>query len=281
MKIAIIGYGFVGKALFNALTNKILVKKIDPKLGTNLNDLVEFIPDIIFICLPTPMNSDGSQDISIVESVLNDINEMNLGSLIVLKSTILPDKIVAIQKVIERFVYNPEFLREKHANEDFVNSNLIILGGGIDDTKLLANFYKNYTMCICKDYSFTDAITAAFIKYTINSFLSMKVIFFNELKDLYDVSGANEHWTNFIKYLTLDDRIGSSHMDVPGHDGRKGFGGACLPKDSNAFYKYSLHKKRELSLLKNVISINNKIRIKYNTNTERELIQNITFKGED
>ena len=76
--------------------------------------------------------------------------------------------------------------------------------------------------------------------------------------------------------ISKDTRIGNSHMSVPGHDGKYGFGGACLPKDSNALYKYSNQKGTKLSLLKKAIDINNKIRKKYKTDT-REKEQNIKF----
>ena len=68
MKIGIIGYGFVGKALANGLNDDVEIVKIDPKLNTSSKDLIGFNPDIIFVCLPTPMMDDGSQDIIILEN---------------------------------------------------------------------------------------------------------------------------------------------------------------------------------------------------------------------
>ena len=280
MKIAIIGYGFVGQALEMGLKKNVEVFKVDPKLNTYVKDLKYFKPDVIFICVPTPMNDDLSQDISILEKVISQLTNLDMQALIVLKSTVLPIYINKIQKLIPNFIYNPEFLREKHANEDFVNSNLIVFGGGISMSKRLASFYKNYTKCLCTDYVFTDALTASFIKYTINSYLATKVIFFNELKQLFDKAELEESWTNFISFLSRDARLGNSHMDVPGHDGRLGFGGACLPKDSNAFMTYADSIDISLGLLKNAINTNNKIRSEYNTKTDRENEQNINFKGE-
>ena len=108
------------------------------------------------------------------------------------------------------------------------------------------------------------------IKYTINTFLATKVIFFNELHNLFDATNTNESWDNFIYFLSKDPRIGNSHMMVPGHDGRYGFGGACLPKDAAAIMKYSNSLNVELGLIKNVINTNNQIRAKYNKGTYRE-----------
>ena len=282
MKVAIIGFGFVGKALSNGILNNVDIYKVDPKLNTNIIDLIKFKPDIIFICAPTPMNDDGSQDISIIELIINKIIEfdINLNSDIVLKSTILPDNLKNLKKILPNIIYNPEFLREKHANEDFINSNLIVFGSDNNDYLKISNFYQNFTKCINQDYIKTDLTTASLLKYAINSFLATKVSFFNELNELFLKSGAEESWDSFISYIDKDRRIGSSHMNVPGHDGRKGFGGACLPKDSNALIKYAMSLNTNLNVLKKAISTNNKIRAGYNDLIEREIDQNITYKKE-
>ena len=277
MKVGIIGYGFVGEALNQGLTGDIAVKKIDPKLGTNINDLKDFKPDIIFICVPTPMNEDGTQDISIIKEIINDLKNNHLSSLIILKSTILPVYINDIKDFLPSIVYNPEFLREKHALNDFINSELIVFGGDEDACLRASEFYSKYTKCINKNYIFTDVIAASLIKYTINSFLATKVIFFNEINQVFKSSGTSEDWENFISALSFDNRIGSSHMMVPGHDRRHGFGGACLPKDSNALLEYAKILGVNLSLIKTMINTNNKIRASYNTRTEREIEQNISF----
>ena len=142
----------------------------------------------------------------------------------------------------------------------------------------LSNFYTNNTNCINKEHIHTDPTTASLIKYTINSFLSTKVVFFNELKNIFNASNNSETWKNFIDYVSRDRRIGNSHMEVPGPDGRFGYGGACFPKDTNALLKYSQEIQNEFNLLKNVIFINNQIRDGYNEPTEREKEQNINFK---
>ena len=280
MKIGIIGYGFVGKALAAGLNEDVSLLKIDPKLNTNINDLIDFKPNAIFICVPTPMNEDFSQDISILNDVIKKLNVLNLQSLIVIKSTVLPKYIIEIEKQISEFIYNPEFLREKHANQDFIDSKLIVFGQNNTSAKKLEEIYRDHSKCICTDYIYTDAIAASLIKYSINSFLATKVTFFNELNSLFNQSGTEESWDNFILAIANDPRIGNSHMQVPGHDGRLGFGGACLPKDSNAFNIYSEEVGEPLSLLKKVIKTNNKIRAKYNVKTLRELEQNVKYDEE-
>ncbi|MFL2735318.1 MAG: hypothetical protein ACJ0FD_04135 [Gammaproteobacteria bacterium] len=280
MKVGIIGYGFVGKALEAGLNTEVNIKKIDPKLKTSVTDLQDFCPDLIFICVPTPMDSDFSQDISILENVLLELDKLSLTSLIVLKSTVLPEYIQKIDKMTENFVYNPEFLREDHALTDFISSELIIFGGHKKSSKILADFYKNYTKCVCTEYIYTDVISASLVKYAINAFLATKVTFFNELNSLFLNSGTKESWKTFIGAISRDSRIGSSHMQVPGPDGRLGFGGACLPKDSQAFSIYAKNLGIDLSILKTAISTNNKIRELYNSRTNREIEQNIHFEGD-
>ena len=281
MKIAIIGYGFVGKALKNGLKDNIDLFIVDPLLKTKVQDLQEFKPDVIFICVPTPMKEDSSQDISIVKDVIKSIKEISLQSHIVVKSTVLPNYISELENMINNFVYNPEFLREISANQDFINSDLIIFGGSKKSSQFLGKIYSEHTKCLNKDYIYTDAVTASLIKYSINSFLSTKVTFFNELFNVFHKSGSTDTWSNFIKALTRDKRIGNSHMQVPGHDGRLGFGGACLPKDSNAFYIYSNSINAPMDLLKKAIVINNEVRSSYYKNTDREIDQNINFLKKD
>ena len=280
MKIGIIGYGFVGKALSFGLKDDVEICKIDPKLNSEINDLIEFKPDAVFICVPTPMKDDASQDISLLKSVISEFQSLDLNCLVIIKSTVLPNYIEEIESLIPDFIYNPEFLREKYADQDFINSELIIFGGNKVSAKYLANIYKNFTKCICEDYIYTDIKAASIMKYTINSFLATKVSFFNEINALFKKSGTNETWNNFISALVKDKRIGNSHMDVPGHDGRLGFGGACLPKDSNAFLYYSESLGQPLNILKTAINTNNIIRASYNEPTRRELEQNIKFKGD-
>lgn len=280
MKVAIIGYGFVGKALKNCLKSDVDTFLVDPKINTDISDLNSFVPDIIFVCVPTPMNDDGSQDISILQKVMKKLRQFSY-SHIVLKSTLLPNHFDKMEKIIPNLIYNPEFLREKFANEDFINSELIIFGGKKISTDILAKFYKNHTKCINKKYHHTDLATASLIKYSINSFLATKVTFFNELYNLFNESKSEDTWENIIKIISVDKRIGNSHMQVPGHDGMLGFGGPCLPKDCKALYIYSNEINKPMSLLNQVILTNNNIRKNYNHLTERELEQNINYNNHE
>ena len=277
MRIGIIGYGFVGKAIEFGVSDDVELIKIDPKLNTDINDLAKFKPDICFICVPTPMNEDGSQDISILKSVFNDLISSSIKSLIVIKSTVLPDHLNALKKLVPNLVLNPEFLREHSAQEDFINSKLIIFGGPKKATNKLAYFYANHTKCKTKDYKFTDVISASLIKYSINTFLSLKVVFFNQLHEIFAASDSPMDWKEFTGIISKDERIGKSHMQVPGSDGKFGYGGACFPKDCNALIKYSEDIGKPFDLLKKSSAINNKIRKQYKKLGRREIEQNVNF----
>jgi nucleotide sugar dehydrogenase len=276
MKVGIIGLGFVGSALANGIINAEIIK-IDPKLNTNIGDLIEFDPDIVFIAVPTPMHDDGSQDISIVNKIISEIKAHKKDFLLVLKSTVLPSYLNEIKINYENLVLNPEFLKERSADEDFINSKTIIFGGNKQQSQKVSNFYEQYTKCLCKDYIFTDLISASLIKYSINSFLATKVIFFNELQKVFTNANADDSWENFIEAISSDERMGNSHMSVPGPDGRLGFGGPCFPKDTRALLEYSKNIGAEFSLLSSAINVNNTIRSEYNNPTQREKDQNINF----
>ena len=99
----------------------------------------------------------------------------------------------------------------------------------------------------------------------------------NELNKIFVRVNANDSWDNFISYLQKDSRLGDSHMSVPGHDGKKGFGGACLPKDSIALLNFFKENDLDFKVLKSAIDVNNIIRDKYNDDP-REREQRINFK---
>lgn len=277
LRLGIVGHGFVGKATdwgFNKHVEKFIV---DPVQNTTIKDLANFNPELVFICVPTPMNDDGSQDSSIIESVVSEICLMCPEATKVVKSTVLPSILQKLISLDNNIIYNPEFLREKHANIDFINSDMIIFGGNRITSSKVSKAYLNHSRCKTKEHIFTDLKTASLIKYAINTFLASKVIFFNELHSIFEKLDVSDSWETAINIISRDKRIGESHMTVPGHDGKKGFGGACFPKDSLAFIKFAEDIHAELNLLKSAIKINNKIRSDYKELDSRESEQNVSF----
>jgi UDPglucose 6-dehydrogenase len=208
------------------------------------------------------MGDDGSIDTSILDGVLEQVADHKM---VVVKSTVTPD-------IISKYdvIYNPEFLTESSSKEQFVSAKFHILGGPSHRTAWLEGFYKKYSLCDHADFYHMTAEEASFVKYSINSFLAMKVTFFNQLFDVVTSTPAN--FNVVIKAIAADDRIGSSHTKVPGFDGKQGYGGACFPKDTSAFVNYS----DKLTLLEKCIMINNEYRSKHELN-DREIEQNVNY----
>ena len=117
LKVGIVGHGFVGKAVDYGFSTHVTKKLIDPKYNTKCSDLADFKPDVVFVCAPTPMKEGGCIDASIVKKCCKELTEYT-DALIVLKSTVTPNIVEKLSKTINNFVYNPEFLTEKNANEE-------------------------------------------------------------------------------------------------------------------------------------------------------------------
>ena len=270
-KVAIIGHGFVGKAVDYGFSNPKVEKRIfDPKYGTTSKDLqklAEWGPNVTFVCVPTPMSDNGDIDTIILDSVMDDIRDLK--SLVVIKSTITPAVIDKYKS--NHIVYNPEFLTEKSACEQFVNPDFHIFGGTEEACTKLDKYYENYSLCTpCPTY-FLNKAEASFVKYAINSFLATKVTFFNQLYGACNSYGQ-VNFNKIIKAVGADDRVSISHTKVPGFDGKQGYGGACFPKDTFAFSQFS----DKLTLLRKAIEINNDYRSQYERD-DREKEQNIQF----
>lgn len=270
--MAIVGHGFVGKAVDAGFNDPRIDKfLIDPNYGNHVKDLDEDI-DLAFICVPTPMNDDGSLNpMAVIETV--ESVKLNTRALIVIKSTITPDVIEVLTRgtLGSRVVYNPEFLTERNAVEDFLNPFAHIMGGDKESTDRLKEYYDDYSACKPAHVYRVTAKEASFIKYGINCFLASKLMWFNQF---YDIVNDTEHarFPAIVNAMMADPRIGSSHMSVPGFDGKRGFGGACFPKDTNAFMNFG----PEFGILREVIVANNDIRSQYETD-DREKEQNISY----
>jgi len=264
MKIGIIGNGFVGQAIVHGFilhTDDILVYDKDPKRSTHsMKELVKN-SDIIFICVPTPMFESGECDLSIVESVVEELSQHNDidQKTIVIKSTVVPgtSEKLANKYLNMNFVFNPEFLTERRARLDFINTSRIVLGSNkIHALETVEKLYRNrfpYVPIIKTDFG-----TAQLIKYMANCFFATKISFMNEMKQICDA--INGDWNKAMEGLMTDYRIGNSHTDVPGHDGDLGFGGKCFPKDINAMIKKAEELGVEPTVMKGAWEKNKQVR---------------------
>lgn len=260
LELGIVGAGFVGSAVdagFDKGVNKIVV---DPKVNDNtIDDLLDTA--LCFVCLPTPSSGEGDVDATILESVLKELDKKNYKGIVVIKSTITPYYLLQFKKHYQlKMVYNPEFLTEANATQDFLNSKMLVLGGKWRDCEYVEKCYARHSSVKLTPAFKTDLITASLVKYTVNSFLATKVAFFNELYDLFEQSNAHSSWEHFTQILSADPRIGSSHMKVPGPDGERGFGGHCFPKDTEAFLFYAERIGSKLPILNKACAENRKRR---------------------
>jgi len=260
LKLGIIGKGFVGSAVANGFDKDCEQVIVDPKYTDNtIEDALDC--KLIFVCVPTPVAEDGSCDVSIVNDVLIELSMRDFKGVVAVKSTIIPDYLHEFKKSYDlKIVYNPEFLTEANANEDFKNPPFQVFGGKWRDCEVVEKAYLRYSSVRIVPTFKVDLTTASLLKYTINSWLATKVTFFNELKQLHELGSSMVSWEQFTDMLSRDERVGKSHMQVPGPDGEPGFGGHCLPKDTEALLNYANKKNIKMSVLRKAVSTNKKIR---------------------
>ena len=188
IRLGIVGHGFVGGAVDYAFTHPLIETFIvDPKYDTNIDHLIDYMPDVTFICAPTPMGENGIVDASIVEDAALKLLEFTSG-IVVIKSTVTPDIIDRLYRSVyeddvKRLVVNPEFLTESNAKEQFVSADYHVIGGHPEATEKVGRLYNQFSLCTAKEYVMVSGPEAAFIKYGVNSFLALKVTFFNQLYD--------------------------------------------------------------------------------------------------
>lgn len=247
MKIGIAGYGFVGQAHHNVLKDYHEILISDPAKG-HYQDLRHC--DAIIVCVSTPpMEMSGACDVSNVCDVIDDGPDVPY----LIKSTISIqgwDLIVDCCKN-KNITFSPEFLRAEHALEDFKANRTIMLGGESvgfwSDIFLQAMGKINIDVASPKELIIT--------KYARNSFLALKVAYFNQIKDLCDELEID--YNKVRQYTIKDNRIGESHTTVTDD---RGFGGHCFPKDTLAILRTSQQYNAPLTILDKAIEYNQRIR---------------------
>jgi UDPglucose 6-dehydrogenase len=241
MLIGIIGNGFVGKATrqLECSSVKTLVYDINPSLCVPENLSMEDLKqcEVIFVSVPTPMQKDGSCYLNIVHTVLENLKSIDYQGFVIIRST------VPVGTCDELSCYfMPEFLTEKNFINDFINNKNWIFGLlGKDeerDSVFKEKMNQLFAHAVQEErvvYSKTTFLTnkeAEMVKMFRNCFLSAKISFCNEVYEFCELKGIE--YDNVRKIACDDDRIALSHTSVPGHDGRRGFGGTCFPKDTSS-----------------------------------------------
>ena len=242
MEIGIVGAGFVGKATGLLACPGVKVKVFDknPALCSpgvaNMGSLRGC--DLVFVAVPTPAKADASVDLRIVESVVGELQKECGGSTrIVVRSTVPPGTCDRLS-----CFFMPEFLTEKNWRQDFKDCEHWVFGEPAACTEEAVAAFRQLVgraFTAAKEHGvikhdklhFVSAKSAEATKYFRNCFLAMKVGFANEMYKYCCAAGID--YTSAASLTALDPRIGSSHLTVPGPDGKRGYGGTCFPKDTN------------------------------------------------
>jgi UDPglucose 6-dehydrogenase len=263
--VGIIGKGFVGGAMYENFKNvfNTLVWDTD-ETKRNVATFREFVEtsDIIFVCVPTPMRVSGECDVSIVSAVIDDIAQIDRRKYVVIKSTVTPGTTSRLASDFNMTIgFNPEFLTEANAHNDFRTQPLIVIGA--DDPGLatvMTQLYYEFNSAVDNVAHVIQRTTkeSELFKYLANSFLATKVIFANEFKILCDKVDVD--YGRIAELAVLDKRLGHTHWRVPGPDGQYGFGGSCFPKDTSALLAYAEEVGTAMWMLTEATYINEEIR---------------------
>jgi UDPglucose 6-dehydrogenase len=258
--IGVIGLGVVGGAVAECFKTAGF-----PVIGfdkfKNIGSLGEIVAhsDVCFIAVPTATDeSTGIQDLSPLIDVLGRLDRFNYNGPVVIKCTVLPGTIGQLKKRFPflTLLHNPEFLTEANAKEDFKNQPCILLSGpNAGAAEIVKRLFRD-AFPKAEFLWFSDYKTTELAKYIHNCFLAVKVAFMNEMYDYAKSIDAN--YNDAVQAAVTQGRIGSSHLMVPGPDGKRGFGGMCFPKDTLALA--SSQGGSFLSILSRAILSNKSIR---------------------
>ncbi len=253
MRVGIIGIGVVGGAVRHGLSKLgHTVKAHDIALDTTIDDVLD--TQLAYLCVPTPPAADNSCDTAITESVVADLVQRDYPGVIVIKSTIEPGTVAKLQKRYPqaRIAHVPEFLRERVAIADFTdNHDLCIIGTDSDeDYELIKASHGHFPHAFCR-MSPTEAELA---KYFNNAYNAMLITFAN---NFYEICRQLDINYSVIKdAMVRRNHIFDKYLDC--NENLRGFGGACLPKDTVALAKLCERLGLDARLFKAILEDNDR-----------------------
>lgn len=282
--VNIIGYGFVGSAIgYLCKKNNITFNVCDlnnkqDEYQFKTNDVFELVKhseaenetNFYFIAVPTPANEDYTPNISIVDNVLDQLDKnATKTTYAIIKSTLCPG---SCQEFYDKYknikvILCPEFLRESSYQDDIYNAQFVLLGVakdevyahlGYDDVILL--FRDLYCHNIDIPVYVKSYEECELFKYTLNVFLAVKVWYFNEIYEVCDKLGVQ--YDSLKTLFRLDGRIGKYGIEVPGPDGKFGYGLSCLPKETKGMMSLQGSLGIDNNIFKHIIARNNLFREK-------------------
>ncbi|MGD9588776.1 MAG: hypothetical protein AB7Q37_03150 [Pyrinomonadaceae bacterium] len=254
MNIGIVGLGIVGSAVrygFEKLGHKVVGH--DTKDGTRLDDV--FGCDIVYLCLPTPQAQDGHCDVSIIESVAEElITSQGYKGIVAIKSTVTPGTTAKLQERLgtDRICHVPEFLRERAAIIDFTdNHDVCVIGTESDEVFETVKESHGYYP---KQFIRLSPTEAEISKYFNNIYNAMLITFANGFYELCQQSGAD--YSRIKNAMVQRDHIYNKYLDC--NDNLRGFGGMCLPKDTAAIAAFAEDIGLSVDLFRAIVEDNKK-----------------------
>lgn len=259
MKIGIIGLGVIGTATKEGFEHiGHTVKTHDLKLGTKLEDVLD--TEIIFLCLPTPSKQTGECDTSIIDNVIEQIDNKLYNGIIAIKSTVEPGFTIDVIKKYNNnnICFVPEFLHERKAKEDFINNHkLLAIGTNSKDVyKKIVEVHGNLPQNIVM----LKPTEAELLKYYNNVFASLRVTFANVMYEICKKMSLNEviDYTKIKNTYLKTGKTVDLYLDC--NEDMRGYSGACLPKDTKALIQLMKKLKINYNLIKSIDKDNNKFK---------------------